>query len=126
MTFDPFVVQVFDTTGALMGADTTFATNLVRRRWLDNTLLGSSWTIGKQTDKLSQVYGMSASQYRGDHFGELIWMDVASNATPDAEYYRSLGEKLDLSAFGKWSGDVSDVRWHAEPNGAKSCIHVGN
>jgi len=97
-----------------MGADTVASTNLVRRRWLDNTLLGSSWTIGKQTDKLSQVYGMSASQYVGDHFGRVVWMDVASNATPDAEYYNSVGEKLDLSAFGKWSGDVSDVRWHAE------------
>ena len=112
--FDPFVVQVFDTTGALMGADTVASTNLVRRRWLDNTLLGSSWTIGKQTDKLSQVYGMSASQYIGDHFGRVVWMDVASNATPDAEYYNSVGEKLDLSAFGKWSGSVADWRWHGE------------
>ena len=112
--FDPYVIQVFDTTGALMGSDTIGSTNLVRRRWLDNTLLGSSWTIGKQSDALSQVYGMSASQYVGDHFGRVVWMDVASNATPDAEYYNSVGEKLDLSAFGKWSGNVNDLRWHAE------------
>ena len=38
--FDPYVVQVFDTTGALMGSDTVGSTNLVRRRWLDNTFVG--------------------------------------------------------------------------------------
>jgi iron complex outermembrane receptor protein len=112
--FDPFVIQVVDSDGVLVGSEDVESTDLVRRRWLDNTLLGSSWTIGKQTDALSQVYGMSASQYVGDHFGRVVWMDVASNATPDAEYYNSVGEKIDLSGFGKWSGDVSDVRWHAE------------
>ena len=98
----------------VMGTDTTFATDLVRRRWLDNTLLGTSWTVSRSTERLSQVYGVSRSFYSGDHFGELIWMDFGAGAEPGDEYYRSLGEKTDLSAFGKWSGEVSDFRWHGE------------
>jgi len=98
----------------VMGTDTTFATDLVRRRWLDNTLLGTSWTVSRATEAFSQVYGVSRSFYSGDHFGELIWMDFGAGAEPGDEYYRSLGEKTDLSAFGKWSGQVSDLRWHGE------------
>ena len=98
----------------VMGTDTTFATDLVRRRWLDNTLMGTSWTLSRSTEAFSQVYGVSRSFYSGDHFGELIWMDFAAGAEPGDEYYRSLGEKTDLSAFGKWSGQVSDLRWHGE------------
>ena len=41
-------------------------------------------------------------------------MDFAAGAEPGDEYYRSVGEKTDLSAFGKWSGRVSDFRWHGE------------
>ena len=96
------------------GTDTTFATDLVRRRWLDNTLLGTSWTVSRSTERFSQVYGVSRSFYSGDHFGELIWMDFGAGAEPGDEYYRSLGEKTDMSAFGKWSGQVSDLRWHGE------------
>ncbi len=98
----------------VMGTDTTFATDLVRRRWLDNTLMGTSWTVSRSTEAFSQVYGVSRSFYSGDHFGELIWMDFGAGAEPGDEYYRSLGEKTDLSAFGKWSGQVSDLRWHGE------------
>jgi len=101
-------------TPLVMGTDTTFVTDLVRRRWLDNTLVGTSWTLSRSTKSLSQVYGVSRSMYTGNHFGELVWMDFAAGAKPGDEYYRSLGEKTDLSAFGKWSGQVWDLRWHAE------------
>ena len=98
----------------ILGADTVNSTDLVRRRWLDNMLLGTSWTLGHRSEALNQLYGISASSYVGDHFGRVIWMDVASGAEPDHEYYRSVGQKLDLSGFAKWSSDFDDVRWHAE------------
>ena len=98
----------------IMGTDTAFTTDLVRRRWLDNTLMGTSWTVSNRTGALEQVYGISASSYVGDHFGRLIWMDMSSGVEPDDEYYRSVGEKYDLSGFGKWSGEVDALRWHAE------------
>jgi iron complex outermembrane receptor protein len=98
----------------MMGGDTAFFTDLVRRRWLDNTLVGTSWTLGRSSAPLSQLYGVALSTYVGDHVGRLVWMDLASSAEPGAEYYRSVGEKRDMSAFGKWSGDAGEVRWHAE------------
>lgn len=98
----------------VLGDDTTLTTDLVRRRWLDNILTGTSWTVSQTSGSISQVYGVSRSFYSGDHFGELIWMDFASGAEPGDEYYRSLGEKTDMSAFGKWSGHISKIRWHAE------------
>ena len=104
----------YQLTPFILGTDTVNSTDLVRRRWLDNTLLGTAWTLGRRSEALNQLYGVSASSYVGDHFGRVIWMDVASGASPDHEYYRSVGQKLDLSGFAKWSGDVDDVRWHAE------------
>jgi len=103
----------------IMGGDTAYTTDLVRRRWLDNTLVGTSWTLGRQSDALNQVYGVAASNYVGDHFGRLIWMDLASGAEPGSEYYRSVGEKSDVSAFGKWSGTEGSIRWHAEAQGRR-------
>ncbi|MCH1587892.1 MAG: TonB-dependent receptor plug domain-containing protein, partial [Flavobacteriales bacterium] len=49
----------------VLGTDTTFTTDLVRRRWLDNTLIGSSWTASKRKGMFEQVYGVSASSYVG-------------------------------------------------------------
>ncbi|MAO88212.1 MAG: TonB-dependent receptor [Crocinitomicaceae bacterium] len=98
----------------IMGIDTAFTTDLVRRRWLDNTLMGSSWTLSNRTGAVEQVYGISSSTYVGDHFGRLIWMDMSSGVEPDDEYYRSVGEKFDVSGFGKWSGEEGALRWHAE------------
>ena len=41
-------------------------------------------------------------------------MDMSSGVEPDDEYYRSVGEKFDVSGFGKWSGEEDALRWHAE------------
>ena len=90
----------------------------MRRRWLDNTLVGTSWTLVRQSDVLDQVYGVAASNYVGDHFGRLIWMDLASGQS-QVQYYRSVGEKSDVSAFGKWSGTEGSIRWHAEAQGRR-------
>ena len=112
--FSPIVTNVLDSAGMLLGADTVFTTDVVRRRWLDNTLLGSSWTMSTSTDHVDHVYGVSSSTYEGDHFGELIWMSADAGAQPGDEYYRSVGKKRDLSLYGKWSGMQDDLRWHAE------------
>ena len=112
--FNPVVTSVLDTAGVFLGADTVFTTDVVRRRWLDNTLLGSSWTMSTSTDHVNHVYGISSSTYNGDHFGELIWMSADAGAQPGDEYYRSVGRKNDLSLYGKWSGMWEELRWHAE------------
>ena len=112
--YSPIVTNVLDSSGILLGSDTVLTTDVVRRRWLDNTLLGSSWTMSTSTDQVDHVYGVSSSTYEGDHFGELIWMSADAGAQPGDEYYRSVGKKRDLSLYGKWSGMQNDLRWHAE------------
>ena len=81
--FSPIVTNVLDSAGSLLGADTVFTTDVVRRRWLDNTLLGSSWTVSTSTDHVDHVYGVSSSTYEGDHFGELIWMSADADFNPE-------------------------------------------
>lgn len=98
----------------VLGTDTTFTTDLVRRRWLDNTLIGTSWTASKRKGMFEQVYGVSASSYKGDHFGRVIWVDMSAGVEPNEQYYRSEGKKIDVSGFGKWSGELSSLRWHGE------------
>ncbi|MFT6678984.1 MAG: iron complex outermembrane receptor protein [Granulosicoccus sp.] len=43
--------------------------------------------------------GISYNQYRGDHFGEVIWAKFASNGIPRTRYYDNFGNKDELNVF---------------------------
>ena len=78
----------------ILGADTVNSTDLVRRRWLDNMLLGPH---GPGRDRAStNCTAFRRRRTWGSWSGDL---DVTSGAEPDHEYYRSVGQKLDLSGL---------------------------
>lgn len=86
--------------------------NIVRRRWLDNDLLGvildAEYFLNKQWTFQS---GVAANQYIGDHFGYVIYSSVHSKALDNTrKYYDNTGNKSDLSAYFRVLFDVND-RW---------------
>ncbi len=99
----------------VIGNDTLTSTDLIRRRWLDNHFIGAVYSLNYSKPKYNIVFGGSANTYRGAHFGEIIWAQMASNADIYDRYYDEDGIKNEWSNYlkgeyllGKWSiyGDI--------------------
>ncbi|HSH67237.1 MAG TPA: TonB-dependent receptor [Bacteroidia bacterium] len=86
----------------ILHSDTLTSTNLVRRRWLDNDFYGTIFSLNYNSRKnLSALIGGSWNQYNGQHFGEVIWAQYASNAAPHQRYYNDTANKTDFTVFVK-------------------------
>ncbi len=83
-----------------VGGDTISSTDLIRRRWLDNDFYGFTYSVLYQSSsKLKFNLGGGLNNYEGDHFGEVIWAEFASNSIPTDNYYFNKGEKLDGNTY---------------------------
>ena len=85
----------------MLGSDTITTSDIVRRRWLDNTLLGGNVAADIKLGKHQLVLGGSYSEYRGDHFGEVIWARLAGNSDIRDRYYDDRATKSDANVYGK-------------------------
>ncbi|WP_286858926.1 MULTISPECIES: TonB-dependent receptor [Sphingobacterium] len=84
----------------IIGSDTIKKTDLVRRRWLDNYFYGMTYALNyKPNDQLEITWGGAYNQYRGKHYGEVIWAQYASNGFIDDKYYFGKSQKNDFSNF---------------------------
>ncbi len=79
-------------------------TDLIRRRWLDNDFYGVTYNFNYQPQSnLTFTLGGAYNEYKGKHFGEIIWAQYASNGAYGDHYYDNLGKKTDFNLFGKVS-----------------------
>ena len=93
----------------IVGSDTITQTDLIRRKWLDNDFYGITSHLSiKPTDKLNIQLGGAYNEYDGDHFGEVIWAQFASNGNIRHRFYDNNGFKTDLNGFSKVSWDISE------------------
>lgn len=77
-------------------------TDLVRRKWLDNHFYGTVWSLDYEgKGPLQATLGGGWNQYLGDHFGDVIWAQFASDGAKDFRWYENLGEKQDFNVFAK-------------------------
>ncbi len=84
----------------IIGGDTITTTNLVRRLWLDNNFYGATWSLNYDAMKnYNFILGGAWNQYNGDHFGEVIWSQYASNGSIRQRYYDNNGLKTDFNLF---------------------------
>lgn len=85
----------------IIGGDTITETNLIRRRWLNNNFGGMVFNVTYSKNAIKGVIGGGYNQYSGDHFGEIIWAEYASNSQKDHRYYDNTGDKTDWNVYGK-------------------------
>ncbi|QXP77421.1 MULTISPECIES: TonB-dependent receptor [Winogradskyella] len=83
------------------GTETVNTTDLIRRRWLDNDYYVANLNANYKDDNLNLIFGGSFSHYDGDHFGEIIWAEFASQSEIRDRYYDGNSLKNDLSFFAK-------------------------
>ncbi|WP_179318483.1 TonB-dependent receptor [Winogradskyella helgolandensis] len=81
--------------------ETIDETDLIRRRWLDNDFYVFNANANYKNDNLNLIFGGSFSHYNGDHFGEIIWAEFASQTEIRDRYYDGNSTKNDLSIFTK-------------------------
>ncbi|MBO0321296.1 TonB-dependent receptor [Muricauda sp. CAU 1633] len=110
-----------------LGGETVETTDLIRRRWLDNDFYGTVFSATYNKDNLRLILGGGYNEYKGDHFGEIIWARYASGSEIGDRYYEDNSTKTDLNVYAKanfqlnnkWSifGDVQYRGVGYEANG---------
>lgn len=84
----------------IIGTDTITKTDLVRRRWLDNHFYGATYSFNyNPSQSIKLTWGGAVNQYKGDHYGEVIWAKYASTSNLGDKYYLNDATKNDISTF---------------------------
>ena len=83
----------------VIGSDTITTTDLIRRRWLDNHFYGGIFALNYKNKGLEVIFGGGANQYIGQHYGEVIWAEFASNSSIRDKYYDNEGIKNELHSY---------------------------
>jgi iron complex outermembrane receptor protein len=86
----------------IIGGDTISSSDMVRRRWLDNHFYGFTFGLNYSNMKrFTATIGGGWNQYLGDHYGEVIWAQYASNSDIRDRYYDNSAKKNDMNIYGK-------------------------
>jgi iron complex outermembrane receptor protein len=85
------------------------ASDLVRRRWLSNNLIGVNLHHSISSGKDWWIFGLGANQYYGNHFGQVTQILALPNPSlfKTHEYYRAIGNKSDVNAFMKYNHPIA-------------------
>lgn len=75
--------------------------DVIRRRWLDNDFYGTTFSVNYKNEKSDIILGGAYNKYIGDHFGEVIWAQYASNSEIRDRYYDGTGKKTEFNVFSK-------------------------
>ncbi len=75
--------------------------NITRKRWLNNDLLGFLYDVDYQINKQFDLQaGLSLNKYVGDHFGQVINSNIPlPNFNLENRYYDNTGNKSDASMY---------------------------
>lgn len=85
---------------AIIGGDTITNTSLVKQLWLDNDFYGLTYSINyTPMSKVQMTLGGGWNQYLGNHFGEIIWAEIANDTRH--RYYDNNAIKTDFNIFQK-------------------------
>ena len=86
----------------IIGEDTIYETDLIRRKWLDNDFYGSVFSYNTKINNMDITLGGAWSNYIGKHFGEIIWAQYASDGALRHVYYDNDATKVDRNAYAKF------------------------
>jgi len=103
--------QPFSTYGIpnpIIGSDTITNSDLVRRLWLNNRFYGMTWSANYEKQKWNSILGGAINRYDGDHYGEIVWAQVATTTPTFYRYYFNNGKKQDFNVFWKNSYQLAE------------------
>ena len=83
----------------ILSHDTISATDLIRRKWLNNDFGGITYSLKHKLSKIDLILGGASNSYSGQHYGNIIWTQYASNTEINHQYYCNKAEKLDHNFY---------------------------
>ncbi|NQV53454.1 MAG: TonB-dependent receptor [Flavobacteriales bacterium] len=91
----------------IVKGDSIYSSDIIVRRWLDNHFFGGVYSLQYRKNALQMTLGGGLNRYLGDHFGEVVWSEIASDIDIRQQYYSSNADKVDGSSYLKaeWSLD---------------------
>ena len=91
------------------GVDTTLASDIIRRRWLDNDFYGIVYSANyNKFKKINLTIGGGYNIYKGSHFGEIIWARDAGKININQRYYTDDAIKKDFNIYAKFQYQFTD------------------
>ncbi|MBC7411276.1 MAG: TonB-dependent receptor [Bacteroidia bacterium] len=86
----------------IIGNDTIISSNIIRRKWLDNTYNGVVASYNYNNGKnLAVTVGGGLNEYLGKHYGEIIYSQYSKDIAIRTPYYYNKGLKNDFNAYAK-------------------------
>ncbi|MBF90559.1 MAG: TonB-dependent receptor [Flavobacteriales bacterium] len=92
----------YDLMNVMIGDSTISETDLIRRKWLDNDFYGSVFSYNTSVNNMDITLGGAWNTYTGEHFGEIIWAQYASDGALGHVYYDNDATKVDRNAYAKF------------------------
>ncbi len=92
----------------IIGSDTITNTNLIQQKWLDNKYYGINLAANYTSGKLKLNIGGGWSYYDGDHYGKIIWAQIATFGQYNRNWYLNTGTKSDVNLFAKANYKLSE------------------
>ena len=91
-----------------IGGTTIDTTENTIQKWLDNDYYVATFSLNKQKGNTEWNLGALFSSYVGDHFGELIFANYASDVQPGHRFYENQGDKKEGNIFAKVNHRFND------------------
>lgn len=83
------------------GSAAISSTKLIRRKMMGNDFYGFTASMHYKMNRITAAFGTSWNQYKGEHFGKIIWAKWANNMEKNHQWYFNEGDKTDFTAFAK-------------------------
>jgi iron complex outermembrane receptor protein len=97
-----------------IGDETISETDLIRRKWLNNDFYGMVFSYNNKVGKFDYTLGGAYNIYEGQHYGEIVWAQYASNSSIYQRYYDNDATKEDLNYFGKLNYTAEKINLFAD------------
>lgn len=91
----------------IVGNDTVTSTDLIRQLWLDNYYYGGVFSLIYEKNKSKLTFGGGYNQYRGDHYGDVLWA-MEGGVPNDYRWYNLEAEKNDFNTYLKLEQGVGE------------------
>jgi iron complex outermembrane receptor protein len=93
----------------IIGNDTITHADFIRQRWLDNDFYGMVFNLRYTRSKWDVYLGGGANQYRGNHFGNVLWNSIEDDLDLPFNYYDNNSVKNDANVYLKANYALNEV-----------------
>lgn len=82
-------------------------TNLIEQKWLSNYFYGSNLSMNYKNGASRLSVGGGWSRFDGNHYGKVVWAQIATLGEYNRNWYFNKGLKTDFNIFAKWNYQIN-------------------